>query len=121
MPIDFPNSPSNGATYTVGTKTWQFDGTTWNLLQGTAGIATGAVTEEKIAASAVTESKIHTSAITHSKINDGAVTEGKIASNAITTAKIADGAITAAKLGPGTGGGLDTDAEGAISIMDIGA
>jgi hypothetical protein len=80
MPIDFPNSPSNGATYTVGTKTWQFDGTTWNLLQGTAGIATGAVTEEKIAASAVTAGKIASNAVTEAKINDGAVTQNKLAS-----------------------------------------
>lgn len=101
MPIDFPNSPANGAFYTVGTKTWQFDGTTWNLVQGDAIISSGSVTTEKLA--------------------DDAVTTAKIADNAITTAHITDGSITAAKMGPGTGGGLDTEAEGAISIMDIGA
>ena len=30
MAIDFPNSPATNATYTVGNKTWIYDGTTWN-------------------------------------------------------------------------------------------
>lgn len=32
MPIDFPNSPTTGDTYTVGDKTWTWDGTSWNLV-----------------------------------------------------------------------------------------
>jgi len=88
MPIDFPNSPANGATYTVGTKTWQFDGTSWNLVQGDALIGTGSVTSDKIADSAVTTAKIAA----------GAVVEADIASSAVTTAKIADANVTAAKL-----------------------
>lgn len=31
MPIDFPNSPTAGDTYTVGNRTWEWDGTSWNL------------------------------------------------------------------------------------------
>ena len=34
MPIDFPNSPTVGDTYTVGTKTWQFNGTSWDVIIG---------------------------------------------------------------------------------------
>lgn len=30
MAIDFPNSPTNGQTYTVGDTTWTYDGTKWN-------------------------------------------------------------------------------------------
>ena len=30
MAIDFPNSPATNDTYTVGNKTWIYDGTTWN-------------------------------------------------------------------------------------------
>jgi len=51
----------------------------------------------------------------------GSVSTAEINNGAVTTAKLADGAVTAVKLGPGIGGGLDTEAEGAISIMDIGS
>ena len=29
MAINFPHSPSTNETYTVGGKTWRWDGTTW--------------------------------------------------------------------------------------------
>jgi len=29
MPIDFPNSPTNGQTHVVGSFTWQYDGQKW--------------------------------------------------------------------------------------------
>lgn len=32
MPIDFPNSPTNGDTYSAGGKTWQYNGTAWVLM-----------------------------------------------------------------------------------------
>jgi hypothetical protein len=32
MAIDFPNSPSVNDTFTVGTRTWIWDGTTWELV-----------------------------------------------------------------------------------------
>lgn len=31
MPIDFPNSPTNGDTYSAGGKNWQYNGTAWTL------------------------------------------------------------------------------------------
>jgi hypothetical protein len=36
MAIDFPNSPSTNDTYTVGNKTWIYDGTTWNTYNSTS-------------------------------------------------------------------------------------
>jgi hypothetical protein len=36
MAIDFPNSPATNATYTVGNKTWIYDGTTWNTYNSTS-------------------------------------------------------------------------------------
>ena len=30
MPLDIPDSPSVGDTYTVGNRTWKFNGTTWD-------------------------------------------------------------------------------------------
>jgi hypothetical protein len=35
MAIDFPNAPATNATYTVGNKTWIYDGTTWNTYNST--------------------------------------------------------------------------------------
>lgn len=34
MAIDFPNSPTNGQTYTVGSFTWQYDGEKWIAANG---------------------------------------------------------------------------------------
>lgn len=34
MAIDFPNSPTNGQTYTVGSFTWQYDGEKWVAANG---------------------------------------------------------------------------------------
>jgi hypothetical protein len=36
MPIDFPNTPTLNQTYTVGTRTWIWDGTLWNLTSSTS-------------------------------------------------------------------------------------
>jgi hypothetical protein len=35
MAIDFPNTPTTNDTYTVGNKTWIYDGTTWNTYNST--------------------------------------------------------------------------------------
>jgi len=37
MPINFPNSPSLNQTYTLGTRTWKFNGNSWDLQPLTAG------------------------------------------------------------------------------------
>lgn len=41
MAMDFPNSPVNGTTYTVGNTTWIYDGAKWNIqpttIQGVIG------------------------------------------------------------------------------------
>lgn len=31
MPLDFPSSPANNDTYTIGTKTWKWNGYGWQL------------------------------------------------------------------------------------------
>ena len=30
--LDFPSSPANNATYTLGTKTWKYNGTGWEIV-----------------------------------------------------------------------------------------
>jgi len=101
MPIDFPNSPANGATFSTGDKTWQFDGVSWVLVASNASIGNSAITEAKIASGAVTADKIGALAVTTGKIDSNAVTAGKIASNAVTEGKIDASAVTSAKIAAG--------------------
>lgn len=32
MPIDFPNSPTTNDIYTVGNRTWRYDGEKWVII-----------------------------------------------------------------------------------------
>jgi len=72
MPIDFPNSPTNGDLYSAGGKNWQYNGSAWVLLGVSVTVtpADGSITAVKIASNAVTEAKV----------NDGAITQNKMAS-----------------------------------------
>ena len=36
MAIDFPNSPATNDTYTVGNRTWRYDGEKWVILNEAA-------------------------------------------------------------------------------------
>ena len=71
MAIDFPNSPSNGDTYSVGGKTWQYDGSNWTLKAITTTIPNGSVDAAQIASNAVTSDKIASGAVTSDKLASG--------------------------------------------------
>ena len=58
MAINFPDSPSNGDSFTSNNKTWIFDGTSWNITSGTNSVADGAITTAKIASNAVHQTKL---------------------------------------------------------------
>jgi len=96
MPLSFPGSPSVNDTYTVGQRTWTWDGYIWSLSADTIGSAS--VTSSEIASSAVTTAKIADANVTAAKIASNAVTTAKILDANVTTAKIAANAITQAKL-----------------------
>ena len=96
MPLSFPASPSVNDTYTVGQRTWTWDGSIWSLSADTIGSAS--VTSSEIASSAVTTAKIADANVTAAKIASDAVTTAKILDANVTTAKVAANAITQAKL-----------------------
>src|SRR6056300_909324 len=39
MALNFPTDPSNGATYTEGNTTWQYDGVAWNIVGNTSAVS----------------------------------------------------------------------------------
>jgi hypothetical protein len=41
MALNFPNNPITGNTYTLDSTTWQWDGTTWNIVEVESGGAGG--------------------------------------------------------------------------------
>jgi len=56
MAIDFPNSPATNDTYTVGSRTWTWTGTIWELKSGAVGAGTVGTTD--LANNAVTQAKL---------------------------------------------------------------
>jgi len=108
MPIDFPDNPVNGDTFTSSGRTWEFDGVSWIAKLATPSVASGSITVDKladdavhtakIAAGAVTSAKIAAGSITATEIGTGAVTAGKIDSLAVTTGKLAADSVTEAKI-----------------------
>jgi microcystin-dependent protein len=79
MPLTFPSSPSNGETYVVGSRTWTWNGSIWEINGTAAGVAS--VGETELTSDAVTTAKIANSAITTAKIANSSVTVAKIESN----------------------------------------
>jgi hypothetical protein len=76
MPLTFPSSPSNGETYAVGSRTWTWNGSIWEINGTAAGVAS------------VGETELTANAVTTAKIADGAITTAKIANSSVTVAKI---------------------------------
>ena len=71
MAIDFPNSPTNGDLHTEGFKTWQFDGTSWNLILGPTSIPSDSVGTTQLSDNAVTTAKLNNDSVTLDKMASG--------------------------------------------------
>ena len=122
MPIDFPGSPSDGDSYSASGKTWIYSGSAsaWTLFGLPSAIANGAIGTGQLANEAVTMAKLHTSVMSTidnmGDVNltvapsDGHFLRYNSSSSAWVSASAASG-----------GGGLDTDSDGALVTMDIGA
>ena len=108
MPIDFPNSPSSGDSYNAGGKTWQYNGSVWVLQGVVAVIPSGAITSSQLNASVLSSiDNLGDVNLTVAPTNGQVLTYNTAAGAWISSAIPASG-------------GLETDSEGAISVMDIG-
>jgi hypothetical protein len=54
MPIDFPNSPTNGQTFSTGGRTWTWNGTTWDQTAGAQGPAGDWTTAQSVSTPTIT-------------------------------------------------------------------
>jgi len=84
MAFTFPASPATNDTYTVGSRTYTWTGSVWEMTGGL-----------------ITTSQLTDLGVTTAKIDNLSVTAGKIASDAVTTAKILDANVTAGKIASG--------------------
>lgn len=82
MAIDFPNSPTTNQVYSVGNRTWVYDGSVWVLRSASA--SAGSITSSELAANSVTSAKIVDDTIVNADINSAAaisLTKLEVAAN----------------------------------------
>jgi hypothetical protein len=73
MAFSFPASPAVNDTYTVGSRTWTWTGTVWEM-------TSGLITTQQLADLGVTAGKLASNSVTETKILDGSVTQLKFTS-----------------------------------------
>lgn len=78
MAIDFPNTPVNGDSYSVGGKTWEFDGSSWVAVSSASLISLSAIEEKHLGNGAVSAAKLQSNCVTATKIVSNAVTQAKM-------------------------------------------
>lgn len=76
MAIDFPNSPALDDVYTVGSRTWTWTGTNWELKA--APIPANSVSTAELASGAVTAAKIATGAVSATELADRSIGSAKL-------------------------------------------
>ena len=131
MPIDFPGTPSDGDSYSASGKTWVYSGTAsaWTLFGLPSAIANGAVGTGQLATDAVHTAKIANGAVTIAKLHSSVMSSIDNLGDVNLAVAPSDGhflvysASSSAWISASaaSGGGLNTDSDGAISTMDIGA
>lgn len=101
MPINFPDTPTLGDLFTVGARTWEFNGTSWDIV--------------------VSEAQIPDSSVTSAKIVDGAIVNADInASASIALSKLATGSSAQVVVANSSGVPTYTSVSGDITISNTG-
>jgi hypothetical protein len=122
MPIDFPNTPTNGDSYSAGGKTWVYNGSAsaWALFGLPTAIANGSVGTGQMADGSVTLAKLHSEVMsTIDNMDDVDLTVAPEEGHFLRYSSSASVWVSASAASGG--GGLDTESDGAIIMMDIGA
>ena len=109
MPIDFPNSPTTNQVYSVGNRTWVYDGSVWVLRSASA--SAGSITSSELAANSVTSAKIVDDTIVNADINSAA---------AIALSKLASGSSAQILMANATGVPTYTTVSGDVTISNSG-
>jgi len=90
MAITFPSSPANGQLYTVGGKSWLWDGTSWNAIpyntsflshsatHGVGGIDAIVIAPSQVTGTAIVNGDVHTVTFCTSSTRPGSPTAGQI-------------------------------------------
>lgn len=101
MAISFPSNPTTNQTYTYGTQTWVFDGSSWMSSQTI--VATGIIVSdtEPTGNFSLGASWFDTTANALSVYNGTAWVSAGLATNSVSTASIQNGAVTSVKLAAG--------------------
>lgn len=109
MAIDFPNSPTTNQVYSVGNRTWVYDGSVWVLRSASA--SAGSITSSELAANSVTSAKIVDDTIVNADINSAA---------AIALSKLASGSSAQILMANATGVPTYTTVSGDVTISNSG-
>lgn len=118
MAISFPSNPTTNQTYTYGTQTWVFDGSSWVSSQTIA--TTGIIVSdtEPTGNFSAGASWLDSTNNSMSIYNGTAWVAGGIAANSVSTSSIQNSAVTSAKLAAGAAIPVQTGQSGKYLTTD---